>query len=314
MPLPVGDVGDEALGLAELAADQAHDVDVAHLVVAADVVHLADAPVRDHEVDGLAVVGDIQPVAHVQSLPVDRQRAVGEGAHDHERDELFRKLIRPVVIRAARDRDRQAVGASVCAHEQVGRRLGAAVGRARVQRRLLGEQQVRPVERQVAVDLVGRDLMEADIPVFAAGVHEHGRADDVRLQKQRRVGDRAIHMALGREVHDHVGVLLGKEAVDRLTVADVRLDKAEIRLPEQRRERGEIAGIGELVDAHEPVVRIALAQVKQEIRADEAGAAGYESSHAVPSQTRAYPPRPRADAHRRARFDTARRQPAAAPS
>ena len=59
VPLPVGDVGDEAFGLAKLAADQAHDVDVAHLVVAPDVVHLADAPARDHEVDGLAVVGDI---------------------------------------------------------------------------------------------------------------------------------------------------------------------------------------------------------------------------------------------------------------
>ena len=314
MPLPVGNVGDEALGLAKLAADQAHDVDVAHLVMTADVVHLADAPARDHEVDGPAVIGDIQPVAHIQPPPVHRQRTLGEGIDDHERDELFRKLIRPVVIRAARDRDRQTVGASVRAHEQVGRRLGAAVGRARAQRRLLGKQQLRPVERQVAVDLIGRDLMEADVSVFAAGVHEHGRADDVRLQKQRRVGDRAIHMALGREVDDHVGALLGKEGIDRLTVADVHPGKAEIRLAEQRRERGEIAGIGELVDAHEPVVRIVRAQVKQEIRADEAGAAGYESNHAVPSQTPACPPRPRAGAHRRARCDTARRQPAAAPS
>ena len=74
------------------------------------------------------MIGDIQPVTHVQSPAVDRQRTVGEGAHDHERDELFRKLIRPVVIRAARDRDRQAVGTSIRAHEQVGRGLGAAVG------------------------------------------------------------------------------------------------------------------------------------------------------------------------------------------
>ena len=252
------------------------------------------------------MVGDIQPVAHVQSPPVHRQRTVGEGAHDHERDELFRELIRPIVIRAARDRDRQTVGASVRAHEQVSRGLRAAVG--------LGEQQLRPVERQIAVDLVGRDLMEADVSVFAAGVHEHGRADDVRLQKQRRVGDRAIHMALGREVDDHVGALLGKEGVDRLTVADVHFGKAEIWLPEQRRERREIAGIGELVDAHKSVVRIVLTQIKKVVCADEAGAAGYESSHAVPSQTPACPPQPRADAHRRARFDTARRQPAAAPS
>ena len=183
-----------------------------------------------------------------------------------------------------------------------------------MQRRLLGEQQVRPVERQVAVHLIGRDLVKAHVAVFAAGVHEHGRTDDVRLQEDRRIGDRAVDMALGREIHDHVGPLFFKQAIDRLPVADVHFGKAEVRLPEQRRERREIAGIGELVDAHEPVVRIVLTQIKQIVCADEAGAAGYESNHAVPSQTPACPPRPRADARRRVRCDTAQRQPAAAPS
>ena len=229
MSLPVGDVGDEAFGLSELAADQAHDVDVAHLVVTADVVHLTDAPAADHKVDGLAVVGDIQPVAHVQSLPVHRQRPLGEGAHDHERDELFRKLIRPVVIRAARDRDRQAVGASVRAHEQVSRGLGAAVGRARVQRRLLGEQQLRPIERQVAVDLVGRDLMEADVSVFAAGVHEHGRADDVRLHGLHREELAGGHLFQRCRVEDVVDAGHGiPDGLRVAHVADVELDLAGI--------------------------------------------------------------------------------------
>ena len=113
--------------------------------MAADVVHLADAAVVDHKVDGPAVVADIQPVAHVQPPSVHRQRPVREGIYDHERDELLRKLIRPVVIRAARDRDRQAVGASVRAHEQVSRSLGAAVRRTGVNRCLLGKEQIRSV-------------------------------------------------------------------------------------------------------------------------------------------------------------------------
>lgn len=87
------------------------------------------------------------------------------------------------------------------------------------------------------------------------------------------VGDRAVDMALGREVHDHVGMFFFKQAVDRLPVADVHLGKAEVRLPEQRRERGEVAGIGELVDAHESVVRIVLMQIKKVVCCDEAGAA-----------------------------------------
>mgnify|MGYP007134712884 CR=1 FL=1 len=89
-------------------------------------------------------------------------------------------------------------------------------------------------------------------------------------------------MALGREVHDHVGMFFFKQAVDRLPVADVHLGKAEVRLPEQRRERREIAGIGELVDAHESVVRVVPAQIKQVVCADEAGAARDKSIMYLP--------------------------------
>ena len=41
--LAVGNVGDEVLWLTQLLADELHDVDVAHLVVPADVVDLAHA-------------------------------------------------------------------------------------------------------------------------------------------------------------------------------------------------------------------------------------------------------------------------------
>src|SRR5207248_9434504 len=49
----------------EQRADRAHDVDVRPLVLAADVVRLADLAFLEHEAQRLAVVGDIEPVAHV---------------------------------------------------------------------------------------------------------------------------------------------------------------------------------------------------------------------------------------------------------
>ena len=77
-----------------------------------------------------------------------------------ERDDLLRELPRPVVVRAVRDRDRQLERLVVRAHGVVGAGLRRVVRRARPVRRLLGERLV-GVERQIAVDLARRDVVEA---------------------------------------------------------------------------------------------------------------------------------------------------------
>ena len=46
-------------------------------------------------------------------------------------------------------------------NQKVGAGLGAAVGGVGVQRGLLGEKKVRPVQGEVAVDFVDGDLVEA---------------------------------------------------------------------------------------------------------------------------------------------------------
>lgn len=66
--LAVGDVLDEVFGLAELLEDGLDDVDVGALIVAADVVDLADASLLQDEVDGVAVILDIEPVADVLAV------------------------------------------------------------------------------------------------------------------------------------------------------------------------------------------------------------------------------------------------------
>ena len=99
--LAVGDEGDQRLRLAERVADELHDIEVLHLVVTADVVDLALGALADDEVDGAAVILDIEPVAHVFTRAVDWERLVIERICDHERNELLREVVGAVVIRAA---------------------------------------------------------------------------------------------------------------------------------------------------------------------------------------------------------------------
>lgn len=74
--LAVCNVGDEALRLAELTADQFDDIDVFHLVVPTDVVHLSLSPLLKDEVDRFAVILHIQPVADVLPRAVDGERLI----------------------------------------------------------------------------------------------------------------------------------------------------------------------------------------------------------------------------------------------
>ena len=197
------------------------------------------------------------------------------GVDDHERDELFREMVGSVVVGAAGDTDRKAVGPVVGQHQQVRRGLAAAVGGGGVNRRLLGEEEVRPVQRQISVNLVRRDLVIAFDAVFPAGVHQHGGSDDVGLQEDRRVFDGAVHMALCRKVHHDVRMLFLKELVNGLAVADVRLAEAEIRPVHHRGQGGKIPRIGQLVHTDDPVLRMLFQHVEDEIASDKAGTAGH---------------------------------------
>ena len=66
--------------------------------------------------------------------------------------------------------------------------------------------------------------------VLAAGVHHHCGTLDVGVQEDLRVLDGAVYVALCREVHHDVRVLLLKELVDGFAIADVDLAEAEVRV------------------------------------------------------------------------------------
>lgn len=266
-----GAVGDpvEVLGVAAHGLqDHAQDRDVVLLAVGPDEVGLPHAAAGQDVPDGRGVVLGVDPVADVLALSVELGAHAVDDVGDLSGDELLHVLVGAVVVGAVGDRGAQAVGAGPGAHEHVGAGLGARVRAARVVRRLLGELG-RVVEREVAVDLVGGDVVVAD-SVFADGLQQAEGALDVRAQEGLRVGDGVVVVALRGVVHD--GVVARYQPIQQPGVADVADDELHA-VGGQARDVLGVAGVGQLVqdgDVHPGVV---VDHVVHEVAADEAAAA-----------------------------------------
>ena len=266
-----GAVGDpvEVLGVAAHGLqDHAQDGDVVLLPIGADEVGLPHAALGEDVPHRGAVVLGVDPVAHVQALPVQLRTLTVQDVRDLTRDELLHVLVGAVVVGAVGDRGVQAVGAGPCAHEHVGTRLGGAIGARGLIRRLLGELGG-VVERQVAVDLVGGDVVVADA-IFADGLQQAEGALHVGAQERLRVGDGVVVVALCGVVHDRV--VAGDDPIEQLRVADVTDDELDPVLGQPRDVLG-VAGVGQLVQDGHVDARVVLHHVVHEVAADEAATA-----------------------------------------
>ena len=106
---------------------------------------------------------------------------------------------------------------------------------------------------------------------------EHGGcAHDVGLEEGHRAGDASVDVALSREVHDRVDVLLLHQGRHAVRVADVHFDEPVIRCALDVLEVGEVAGVGQGVEVDDPHVRVAGDPTAHDMRSDEAGTAGDE--------------------------------------
>ena len=266
-----GAVGDpvEVLGVAAHGLeDHAQDRDVVPLAVGPDEVGLPRAALGQDVPDGRGVVLGVDPVADVLALTVELGADAVDDVRDLPGDELLHVLVGAVVVGAVGDRGAQAVGAGPGAHEHVGAGLGRAVRRGRVVGRLLGELG-RVVERQVAVDLVGGDVVVADA-VFPHGLQKSEGALDVGAQERLRVRDGVVVVALGGVVHD--GVVARDDAVQQLGVADVAHDELHA-VGGQAGDVLGVAGVGQLVQDGHVDVLVVVDHVVHEVAADEAAAA-----------------------------------------
>ena len=266
-----GAVGDpvEVLGVAaHRLEDHAQDGDVVLLPIGPDEVGLPRAALGEDVPDGAGVVLGVYPVADVLAAAVELGADAVDDVGDLPGDELLHVLVGAVVVGAVGDRGAEAVGAGPCADQHVGARLGRAVRRGRVVRRLLGELG-RVVESQVAVDLVGGDVVVADA-VLADGLQEAEGALDVGAQEGLRVGDGVVVVALGGVVDDRV--VAGDQFIEQPSVADVADDELHAVRRQPRDVLG-VAGVGQLVQDGHVHPGVVVDHVVHEVAADEAAAA-----------------------------------------
>ena len=278
-------MSDQALRLAQLLADNLHDLNILLLVVTADVVDFTNTTLVDNQINGLAVIFHIQPVTDVQTLAVNRQWLVSQSISNHQWNQLLREVIRTIVVRATRNGHRQAVGTVVSQNQQVSGCFGAAIRRAGVDRSFLGEEQIRTIQRQVTVNFIGRNLMITLDTVLAASVHQHTGADNICLEKDTRIFDRTVNMRFCRKVDHDVRMFFFKQFIHCFAVADISLHEAEIRVIHNRGQCGQIACIGQLVKTDDPVIRILLQHMEYKVTTNKTSATGNNNIHDLISST-----------------------------
>src|SRR2546423_10102563 len=145
--------------LVDVRADRLHDVDIFSLGISTEIISLADASLLQHPLDAAAMIANVQPISHLQSVAVNRNRLSIERVDDSERNQLLGKVIRTVVIGRVGRGDRKSIRVVVSAYQMVGRGFTGSVGRVRGIGCVFGERRRRRSKR--AVDFVRRKGMES---------------------------------------------------------------------------------------------------------------------------------------------------------
>ena len=282
----IGHIGDEgfilrAVGawtqLVEDATDRLDHFEIRALVVSAYIVCLARHALLVHQAERGDMVVDMQPVANVGALAIDRQRLAVQAIEDDQRNELFGEMVGTVVVGTVRDQRRQAVGVVPGADEMVGSSLRGGVGRMGRVGRLFGEES-RFAQR--TIHLIRGDVLESEggagvlvqrAPKPKRRLKERGRSADVRADEFAGAVDGAIDMRLGGQMKDRVGTELGERAIHGGLVTDVRLQEGVFGRIRDFLEGFQIAGVGKLVhDQYLLGIRIANEMANQG-RSNETG-------------------------------------------
>ena len=100
-----------------------HNKYIGTFIVSADIINLSQTTIPKHHINCFTVVFYIQPIPNLHSIAVNRQRFMQKRVIDHQGNQLFRELIRTVVIRASGDINRKLISVRICLDKQICRRL-----------------------------------------------------------------------------------------------------------------------------------------------------------------------------------------------
>jgi hypothetical protein len=275
---PIGHVTDQALGFAELFQDRFHRLDIRHLAVATEIVNGARLAFEQRGHDPGAMVLDVDPVAHIRAVAVNREAIVAHGVDDHEGDQFFGELIRPVVVRATGDDDFLAEGFVAGQRDQVGPGFARGIGRARLDRRLLGEP---PRFTERPVHFVGRDLDKPLDAVAPGAIEQDTGPNHIGVDEILGIVDAAVDVRFSGEIHDRVKRLAGHERVHLVGVRDIGFEKIvtlAMFLGDSVQVR-EISGVREDIDISHRSRLVMFQNIPNKVAPDEATATGHQYAH-----------------------------------
>ena len=267
--------------------DDMDDLDVLLLVMAAYVVGLEQLSLLLDHVDGLGVVLHVEPVPDVLAVSVHGELPALQTVVDDQGDQLLRELIGAVVVGAVGDVGRETVGVHIGLHQHVRPRLAGGIGAVGIVGRVLIEERA-VVIRQGAVHLVRGHMQELlprleaalrQLPGLLCAVEHHRRAQHIGAHEHLGFPDAPVHMALRREMHHTVDVVLREYPGDGLLVADVRLHEAVVRIALQALQVLQIARVGQKVHVDDAdVVTVFPEHIMDIVGADETGASCHKIS------------------------------------
>src|SRR5256714_54162 len=82
--------------LVDVRADRLHDVDIFSLGISTEIISLADASLLQHPLDAAAMIANVQPISHLQSVAANRNRLFIERVDDSERNAPLGEGVRTV--------------------------------------------------------------------------------------------------------------------------------------------------------------------------------------------------------------------------
>src|SRR5437868_1667475 len=191
----------------ENGADGFDYFDIGLFVASANLVSLADSAFGQHGANGVAVISNVHPVAHIFPVTVNGQRLTLARIQNHEWNELFGKLVWAVVVGAVGGGNRKLVRVMISTHQVIGSRFRGGVRAIGLV--ALGLAECRITGGQGAVDFVGRDVEEAKLfliflrrvgPIGARFLQQAKGAVYVGADEIVGTENRAVHVAFGGEV------------------------------------------------------------------------------------------------------------------
>ena len=133
------------------------------------------------------------------------------------------------------------------------------------------------------IDLVGTNVVKQmpfsplrslfSIPISLRSLKQTQRSHYVSLGEGERVLDGAVHMALSGKMDDAIDLFILHQLVNTVEVANVHADELIVGLVLDVLQVGKVAGIGQLIEINNLIIRIFVYKKANDMASDESSTA-----------------------------------------